>query len=185
MDLDKRHEIKTPRFEFSYGQPIGWKAPNTQCTHPYCDIDFRRSRATGFWNNLRGLNYSPRPRLRMFRAKGKDMLNLQVQRPDRDPRSLLTENTVVRGIQRNRGKVERILIGNRHGCRTIEVQYSWKRRWHNEYGFQIHFALGPYIFSVQLNSLLPFRGKDERLLEASAFADSIRVPGFPREPERI
>ena len=83
------------------------------------------------------------------------------------------EVVTLRTINANAGTVDKEVVGNRHGVRTVEYLYHWQRDGHIEYGFQVHFVLREYCFSIQLNSRDPL-AKDS-ILMVSRFADSVRI----------
>jgi hypothetical protein len=188
IDLAARASISQTPFGFSWASPIGWRRTGQKVTKQICNVDFRPA-FRSFWRRLwdwicTRRDESVRQQIRRKLFKRKDLLNLQVHPKPNGFGLEQLEKRVKHTIAANGGKITFHLNGNRHGERTYECLYQWRRRGHTEYGFQVHFILGNQIFSAQINSLAEITKGDERLILASAFADCIRVPEQHHEPDR-
>ncbi|MBL8809853.1 MAG: toll/interleukin-1 receptor domain-containing protein [Planctomycetaceae bacterium] len=190
IDLQARESVSDQKFRFTLAPPIGWRRTGLSVSSSICDIDFRPYSSgllARLWNLFFGRrSETSRQKIRRDSYTAKDLLNLQVYPLPSGFGIEQLEQRVMRTIAKNGGVLTFHLNGNRHGVRTYECLYHWKRRGHVEYGFQVHFILVHQIFSLQINSLTEISKGDERLILASAFADGIRVPDLDvgHEPER-
>ncbi|HCS54071.1 toll/interleukin-1 receptor domain-containing protein [Rubinisphaera sp.] len=188
IDLAARTTISEQNFQFSWALPIGWRRSNQKVGSTKCDINFHPTRR-GLFRRLYDIllgrpKEASRQRIRRSLFNSKDLLNLQVHPLPRGFELEQLEQSARHTISKNGGTLTFHINGTRHGVRTYECLYRWRRLGHIEYGFQVHFILGEQIFSLQINSRSEIVKGDERLILASAFADSIRVPDQHHEPER-
>lgn len=141
---------------FSYATPVGWRKTSATRQGDTYDLDFRPETAAGEVDDgsLLNLQVYPCP-------LGKDLNWLQAR--------------VEHVIRQNGGRILFPLLGNRHGVRSAEYLYEWVNQGRKEWGFQVHFILHGYCITIQLSSVRPIEVGGQKMMTASAFAESIEL----------